>query len=185
MVRLHLRFDLIVEMKEFTFSHNEIEAQKRGYYVMFNGQLVNRSGNSIHAKILSCGYKCLLLRNVKNRKTQLKVVAIHRLQAYQKFGDMIYRPGVVVRHLNGDKLDNSWDNISIGTEHDNAMDIPEDIRIKKARNAAKRLPLRYSPKRIECIKNDHIHGMSYSELMKKYHISSKGTISYICNHNYL
>lgn len=40
---------------------------------------------------------------------------IHRLQAYQKFGDKIYEDGIVVRYLNGDRYDNSYDNIGIGT----------------------------------------------------------------------
>jgi hypothetical protein len=30
-------------------------------------------------------------------------IAIHRLQAFQKYGDLLYEEGTVVRHLNGDQ----------------------------------------------------------------------------------
>jgi hypothetical protein len=41
-------------------------------------------------------------------------IAIHRLQAFQKYG-VLYEEGTVVRHLNGDPGSNAWDNIAIGT----------------------------------------------------------------------
>jgi hypothetical protein len=30
-------------------------------------------------------------------------IAIHRLQAFQRYGDLLYEEGTVVRHLNGDQ----------------------------------------------------------------------------------
>jgi hypothetical protein len=50
-------------------------------------------------------------------------IAIHRLQAFQKYGDLLYEEGTVVRHLNGDPGSNAWDNIAIGTMSDNMFDI--------------------------------------------------------------
>ena len=46
---------------------------------------------------------------------KFKSVHVHRLQAYQKFGQAMFQEGIQVRHLNGNKLDNSWNNIAIGT----------------------------------------------------------------------
>lgn len=42
-------------------------------------------------------------------------VWVHRLQAYQKFGERVFEPRMVVRHLDGNSLNNSWENIGIGT----------------------------------------------------------------------
>jgi hypothetical protein len=58
-------------------------------------------------------------------------IAIHRLQAFQKYGDLLYEEGTVVRHLNGDPGSNAWDNIAIGTMSDNMFDIPKQIRIEE------------------------------------------------------
>ena len=49
--------------------------------------------------------------------------------------------------------------------------------MKAASNANKK----YSDELVEAIKHDKTSGMSYKDLMAKYNISSKGTISYIIN----
>lgn len=54
-------------------------------------------------------------------------VTVHRIVAYQKFGDKIFEKGTVVRHLNGNKLDFSFNNIEIGSYRDNILDIPKEI----------------------------------------------------------
>lgn len=102
--------------------------------------------------------------------TSIKRVKVHRLQAYQKFGDVIYKEGLVVRHLNGISTDNSWDNIGVGTQGDNICDIPEVNRIANASNP------KYNH---DAIILDHKLGMSYARIMSKYGIKSKGTISFI------
>ena len=56
---------------------------------------------------------------------KVKNVKVHKLQAYQKFGDKMFEDGIVVRHLNDNSLDNSWDNIEIGTDSDNMMIYPK------------------------------------------------------------
>lgn len=60
---------------------------------------------------------------------------VHRIQAYIKYGVLLYEKGIMVRHLNNNKLDNSWINIAIGTAYDNYHDIPIKLirkRIDKA-----------------------------------------------------
>lgn len=49
-------------------------------------------------------------------------VYAHQLQGYQKYGDASLAVGAVVRHLNGDSLDNRVENIGIGTMRDNQLD---------------------------------------------------------------
>lgn len=97
----------------------------------------------------------------------------------------MYADGVQCRHLNGNEKDNSYDNIGIGSAHDNAMDKDPAVRLAASRIASKYNPLRYPKEKILSIKNDRKIGMTYKEIMEKYGISSKGTVSYICNHDYI
>ena len=64
-----------------------------------------------------------------------------------------------------------------GSHSDNMNDVPKEVRMKAASNANKK----YSDELVEAIKHDKTSGMSYKDLMAKYNISSKGTISYIIN----
>lgn len=166
------------------YSRNEIEARKLGYYVTRSGVLVNKTGQAISTKLKTDGYKQIMLRKTIGGKTHHKALLVHRLQAYQKYGDLIYSPGVVVRHLDNNKENNSWDNIMIGTVHDNAMDNPPGQRKRMAANASMNSPKRYPKDKIKQIKCDLLSGMSYGEVMRKYGIKSKGTISYIKHHDY-
>ena len=74
--------------------------------------------------------------------------------------------------MNGDSTDNTYDNIGIGTESDNMMDVPKEKRIINASNPT------YDH---ETILKDRKNGFTYKELMEKYSIPSKGTISFIIN----
>ena len=162
----------------------EKSAYRIGYRVTKEGQLVSFTGRKLKCFLNSYGYYVETIRDPNKLNKGLAQLRVHRLQAYQKFGDRIYEEGVVVRHLNGISTDNSWDNIAIGSCRDNALDVPSEKRLTRCRHAAKFIPLRYSLEKILRIKEDRQMGMSYSQLMRKYDISSKGTISYICNHNY-
>lgn len=57
------------------------------------------------------------------------------------------------------------------------FDFPKEFRVKRSSNANKK----YSDEVVLNIKSDREKGMSYKELMNKYNISSKGTLSYIIN----
>ena len=59
--------------------------------------------------------------SVRHGKKILKCY-VHRLIAFQKFGDQIFKTGIVVRHLNCNSLDNSESNIEIGSQFENKMD---------------------------------------------------------------
>ena len=119
------------------------------------------------------------------RQSRSKVIGVHRLQAYQKFGEKIFEAGLVVRHINGNSLDNSYDNIGIGTHSDNMLDIPKDKRIAKSIHASSK-NRKFTDAQVQAIKDDSkIHGLSYNEIMVKWDIHSKGTLSYLVNNDYV
>lgn len=150
-------------------------AWEKGYYVNGLGEAYSKHGVKL-SLCLSKGYYTFTVKvGCKNRR-----VNVHRLQAYQKFKDKIYDPNLVVRHLNGNPLDNTFNNIGIGTQSDNAFDRPKEDRIKHGRLAAY-TNIKYSKDLIDEIKVFYNNCKSYKKTMEKYNITSKGTLWHILN----
>ncbi len=145
-------------------------SNERGYVVDENGIVTNNNGKSISLSKTKKGYLSFNIRLEKGLNPTRSFV--HKLQAFQKFGDIIFGEDMVVRHLNGVSTDNSYENIGIGTQSENMLDIPKEKRVYTASKAN----LKYNH---HDIINDRNNGFSFTELMVKYDISSKGTISYI------
>lgn len=155
------------------FSRTEEIALEKGYTIDKDGNVYGLKGRRLEG-YLHNGYKCFNIRDKSNKTVR---VAYHRFQAYFKFGNKIYEKGMVVRHLDGNSLNNSIFNLEIGTQYDNIMDQSKEVRIKKASNANKV----YSDEIVKQIMEDREKGLTYKDLMKKYNISSKGTLSFIIN----
>lgn len=146
-----------------------IIAVEKGYLVTREGNAIGIRGKILTPYASSTGYCRIGVTRYDKTST---LIDVHRLQAYQKFGNKIFDKNIYVRHLNGNPLDNSWDNITIGSPSDNQMDIPKHERILRSSH----------PKHDhKAILADHKNGMSYNQIMKKYNISSKGTVSFIVN----
>lgn len=149
----------------------------KGYIVTKEGILLNRNGVQVKGKIKDrkrdyYNFDIRIGPRSENKKVHCM---IHRLQAYQKFGDKIYEEGIVVRHLNGDRHDNSYNNIDIGTIKDNKNDIPRELISINCGQIRRK----YSKEIVENIREDYKNGLKYSDIMIKYNISSKGTVHYI------
>lgn len=108
-------------------------------------------------------------------------VPVHRLVAYQKYGNTIFEPGIEVRHRDSNKLNNQEDNILIGSHVDNMQDKSPKLRLKSSIAAATGIR-RFTDFEIEEIRK--FHKGSYKETMKTFDISSKGSLHYILNTQY-
>lgn len=164
------------------FSRSEVLAQDRGYSIDANGVVYNNKGKIMKPCILN-GYKSLRIRYGRNNK--IVNIRYGRFQAYMKFGEKIYEDNICVRHLNGNSLDDSWDNIMIGTHTNNMQDKPKSVRVKASAIASNKRKVSYPKDKIIAIKKAHKEGLSYNQIMEKFNISSKGTISYIINNKYV
>ena len=149
----------------------------KGYTITKEGVLLNCNGKEVKGRRKDKNNDYLVFDiRIGPRKLNKKLhCKIHRFQAYLKYGDKIYRKGIVVRHLNGDRYDNSYDNIAIGTIQDNKNDIPRELISINCGQISRK----YSKEIIESIRKDREEGYTYRDLMNKYNISSKGTIGYI------
>ena len=148
-------------------------AHNKGYRVTKEGKVIGVKGNELKLN----NYKGYYRFNFRNLNNGVSHVPVHRLQAYHKFGDAIFEKGIMVRHLDGDSTNNSWDNIEIGTNSDNMMDMSAEIRLAKALHATS-----FTRKHDkEAIKAYYAEYKSYAKTMEHFNISSKGTLHFILN----
>ena len=140
-------------------------AHFKGYRVV-NGKVI-----SPHGKIRICqtkgrsNFRTPYLQftiGIGNKKTTQ--VCVHRLVAFQKFGEASFGSEIQVRHLDDNSLNNLDHNIGIGTRLDNAMDQSPEKR--SARGHCK-----HTQDLLERVKQDHDNGLSYKKLRKKYGLS--------------
>lgn len=155
-------------------SRYEILAKEKGYFVDKQGNAYSPQGNKVGTR----GKDSYLYFGIRVSKTKVIKVYIHRLQAYQKFGDLIFNDNIEVRHLNGNSFDNSFKNLAIGTPSENAMDKPESKRKKTSLVASNKLKV-YSDELVLEIQRMREAGMTYAELIRKYNIKSKSSLNYI------
>ena len=69
-------------------------AYKKGYRVLMDGTPISKRN---HLNGTNCGGYIRLSIRIEGKK---EYIMVHRLQAYQKFGDKMFENGLVVRHLN-------------------------------------------------------------------------------------
>ena len=159
-----------------------LDAHSTGYRIDKQGNIISPFNGIINGCIQQ-EYKQFCF-NDSNKKSQN--IKVHRMLAYQKYGMDLFEEGIEVRHLDGDSLNNSWDNIAIGTHQENMMDIPKEIRKKsslKASTAAAKKNRRFTDLEMKEIRDYHNHGYTYFETMKKYNISSSGMLWNILKKN--
>lgn len=150
-----------------------VEAHRRGYR-MVDGELYNPSGVRVTGGYSSGGYYRNFSIKIDGRKV---FFTMHRLVAYQKFGDALFEDGVVVRHLDGNSKNNLSENIAIGSYSDNEMDKPVKMRVSAAHKAS-RASMKYDHKKVIVLCEK---GLSYREIMEELGIASEAAISYIVN----
>lgn len=108
------------------------KAYRKGYHVTKSGVPLDKNGNIVKTSINKDGYKYFTFKFVRDGEEIYRQVHVHRLQAYGKYGDVFTKKNTLARHLNGDKLDNSYNNIFIGDAADNREDF---LRVSKGRRS--------------------------------------------------
>lgn len=153
----------------------------RGYTINNKGQIFNPRGKEVKGTIhvLSKGYNRKEL-TVRDRHLTYNI-SFHRIQGYKKFGDRIFEDGIQVRHLNNDSLDNSWDNIDIGDNSDNRMDLSDEVRLTASIIATRKMQNNRRTYEERCVIYMKLHkGLTYREIMSEHKIS-QSTLSSMKN----
>lgn len=127
------------------------QAFYEGYRVNNNGEIINPRGKIIKSflwwKNPKISYKRFNFRGCK--------IQVHHLIAMQKFGIEWLFGELLVRHKNDNSLDNSIDNIILGTKSDNWYDMSEDKKEKIIKSTTKAHEARrlFSNEQIRTIRN--------------------------------
>lgn len=148
-----------------------IEAYNRGFRVSDCGNFIDTTVKKHPQRVFKNGYPVV---SVRVGKKTLKI-HWHRIKAFQKYGEELFKEGIVVRHKNGIKTDCSDDNILIGTAFDNNMDKPAEQRMRSALIATS-----HTRKYIASdVKDFYNECKSYKKTMDKFGMTSKGTLYFI------
>lgn len=107
-----------------------IEAHKRGYRITDDGVILNPQGIILRGTFYNDYWHFTIKISGRSKR-----VRFHRLQAFQKYGEQIFDPELQVRHLDGNSQNNTYDNIGIGTQSDNMMDMTFEARSAKGKLA--------------------------------------------------
>lgn len=154
-----------------TISNRAIIIAKKKGYIAIDGEIFFKNRKR-KLRVSKGGYYFF---SVRTSKIKIDSILVSRFVAYQKFGNKIFKKGIQVRHLDSNNKNNFDYNIAIGTPSQNHMDKSPETRMRCALIASS-----FSKKHNhEEIVKLHDEGKSYSQIMKKLNISSKGTISFI------
>ena len=110
-----------------------IEAYHRGYKVTVDGLIYGPKGN---LSIRLYGKQRYPYFST-NWGGKVYGIPMHQFAAYCFYGEKFFDKSMVVRHLNGNTLDISKDNITLGTYSQNEMDKPRHVRVRSAKAARK------------------------------------------------
>lgn len=152
-----------------------IYAKSVGYTIDKFGNINSKTGKPL---ILSKSGN--YLKFTVNKNGEYGTVKVHSFQAYCKFGNKLFNDGIEVRHLNNNSLDNTFENISIGTKHENHLDKDRET-IKKVSIAGAQKLRRFTSDDIRDIRLKKRNGDTLKEIADIYN-TSKGHISSIVNY---
>jgi hypothetical protein len=155
-------------------ANNIRRAHAAGYRVEDDGRII--SPNGVERATCSRGaYQRFSIRVGKRYRT----VSVHKLAAYQWFGEAALQADVHVRHLDGNPQNNSRENIALGSPRDNIMDRSPEERKTHARkaNSSRR---RLTDAQVRLIREFVADGAPAAEVARVYGLA-KSTVSYIVN----
>lgn len=108
-----------------------IETYERGYRVTDSGKLIGTKGELVFNLYGKQRYPTFST----NWGGCVYGVPVHKLAAYCFYGLKAFERGITIRHLNGNTLDVSRNNIALGTLSENIRDIPVAARIARVKAA--------------------------------------------------
>lgn len=107
------------------------EAAERGYYVTLCGRLFGPRGE-LKGKKYGKQHCPTFSTNWGGR---VYSIPIHKLAAYQWFGEDSFKEGVHVRHLDGNTENFKATNLRLGSASENEQDKPKEERVRVAKLA--------------------------------------------------
>lgn len=150
-------------------------AKKKGYTCDEEGNIYGTRGIKINPLEAPDRQKFTIRTNEITGRRSTTTIPVHRFIAYCKFGDKLFQESILVRHLDGDVLNNSWDNLELGSQSENMMDRPKEARIAHAKRAASFIR-KYTDEEEKEIYNFYLNCKSYKKTIEKFNVSNKNML---------
>jgi hypothetical protein len=155
-----------------------------GYRVV-NGEVYSKRGQKVKGRDRN-GYLSFSLRlpvRITGGTRKKIEIPVHHLVAYQKFGDAMFEPAILVRHKDDNPSNNLEDNILIGTPSQNMMDKPPELRKKIGIEVGLKIRI-WTDELIQQVKMARIkEGLSYRQLSERYNLGGKDRARHIVKYN--
>lgn len=144
-------------------------AYQSGYRITAQGRMIDPQGQPVTGAIKD-GLK---LSTINCSGVSISIYH-HELQAYQKYGNLLFEDGNMIHHKNRLLLDNAWENISLYNADGLPLEVPEQVIYDNSLHGHRK------PKRTKynhtAIKQFHEACRSYKKTMDHFGIKSKGTL---------
>lgn len=150
-------------------------AKEKGYTCDEDGNIYGLRGIKINPLLAPDRRKFTIRTDELTGERSTTTIPAHRFVAYCKYGDKLFEEGIVVRHLDGNVLNDSWDNLRLGTQSQNMMDRPKEDRIAHAKRAASFIR-KYTDEEEEKIYNFYLSCKSYKQTIEKFNVSNKNML---------
>jgi hypothetical protein len=168
-----------IKMKLSNSDRHIIHNYEYGYRGDEEGNLYNPRGKKLKPSSRNPHRRLTFRGNSLDGKRP--AIKVHRFLAYQWFGDGLFKEGVMVRHLDGNPLNNRKDNLALGTNSDNMLDRDPEDRKKTASHAGKSTKkAKQAKKKARRVLRLHRKGLSQRSIAEQLQIS-KSTVSRIIN----
>lgn len=149
-----------------------VMAYEKGYRVTVEGDVIGLKGYKLKLMSSNVGYYFFHMKY----KGKNYAIPVHRLHAYQKFGNELLKEGVIVRHLDDDRSNNTFENIAIGDWYDNYGDMSNDTKRRMLTNAIN--TRKFTESDIRDVRTMLKEGLTIRSLADKYEVHP-GTIQQI------
>lgn len=145
-----------------------LKAHEKGYRIV-DGVIMSSKGDGKTVKATLNKGRYFKFSTTEGR------VKIHKLVAFQKFGNAMFEEGIMVRHLDGDGFNNLPDNIALGTCQDNADDVSDEVRKRRALKAGL-ASRKYTDEQMLEMRKMRSDGCKYAEIMEKFNVKDTGSM---------
>lgn len=113
---------------------------------------------------------------VKHMPRKFYSVPVHKVIAYAIWGEESFKEGIEVRHLDGDRMNNTAKNLALGTCSDNMMDKPSEVRKRIATIASMARARKTDLTVKQILKIKSLKGKKFARQVGKTFDRSAGTI---------
>ncbi len=158
---------------------NVLIAHRMGIRVERDGTPIGTRGRPVKGYVNINGYRTVTFNLGKRPNRITRAVYVCWLQAFQKYGENFFL-AEATRHFNGNRQDDSWDNIVIGSDQDNSMDRPKEQRQRMAQAAADAARV-FTEDQVLEMRRLKQGGMSLRLLCERFSLKSKSHMSQIVN----